>query len=269
MGRPALDPTASPSYALARVTLGRDGVFYHRRPARRAELGSSAAEVLDQLNRAYARPPRLTRLLAGVLGLAVLAGLSFGASVTAATGFAAVGLGVLWLARFAETAEYSARVEYRLEAAPQMRFRRLLEAFQRLERSGPVWHVDVRSDGRRRRVARRRVRPARTLPPRVQCNLRVPSLRAGRQWLYFFPDRLLVYERRVVWAVYYTDLRVDLGLVHRSGAGRPHGLLSLRSGAAFQASFQCASREAAAEVAAAVAELTGRRSPAAAPPPRA
>lgn len=269
MGLPILDLGASASQATARVTLGRDGVFYHRGRGRRAELGSSAAEVLEHLNRAYARPPRMTRMLGAVLALAVLAGLTFGASVTAAVGFAAVGLGVLWLAFSSETAEYSARLEYRLEGVPEARYRDLLEAFRRLERSGPVWHVEVHGDARRRRVRRRRARPSRTVPPRVHCNLRVPCLRAGRQRLYFFPDRLLVYERRMAWAVYYPDLRLEVGVVHRSGTGRPLALLTLRGGVGLQAVFQCASRAAAAEFGEAVAALTGRpgRPRAAAPPP--
>lgn len=269
MGLPILDLGASPSQAAARVTLGRDGVFYHRGRGRRPEHGSSAAEVLEHLNRAYARPPRMTRMLAAVLTLAVLAGLSFGASVAAAVAFAVVGLGVLWLAFSTETAEYSARLEYQLEGAPETRYRQLLEAFRRLERSGPIWYVEVHGDARRRRIVRRRARPTRTLPPRVRCNLPVPCLRAGRQRLYFFPDRLLVYERSVVWAVYYPDLRLDVGVVHRSGAGRPTAMLTVRGGVGLQAVFQCASRAAAAEFAEAVAGLTGRpgRPRAAGPPP--
>jgi hypothetical protein len=269
MGVPILDLGASASQDAARVTLGRDGVFYHRGRGARPEQGSSAAEVLEHLNRAYARPPRMTRMLAAVLALAVLAGLSFGAGVTAAVAFAMVGLAVLWLAFSTETAEYSARLEYRLEGAPEVRYRHLLDAFRNLERSGPIWHLEVRADGRRRRLVRRRARPGRTVPPRVQCNLRVPCLRAGRQRLYFFPDRLLVYEMRVVWAVYYPDLRLDVGVLHRSGAGRPLAVLTLRGGVGLQAVFQCSSRAAAAEFAEAVAALTGRpaRPRAGGPPP--
>jgi hypothetical protein len=37
-------------------------------------------------------------------------------------------------------------------------------------------------------------------------NLAVPALPAGRQTLYFFPDRLLVYDSNGVGAVPYTDL---------------------------------------------------------------
>lgn len=258
MGLPSLDLGPSIAHASARVTLGRDGVFYHHGRGRRAELGSSAAEVLDHLNRAYARRPRMTRMLAAVLAVAVVAGLSFGASVTAAVGFAVVGLAVLGFAFAAETAESSARLEYRLEGVPAARYQQVLETFRALERSGPVWHIEIRGEQRRRRIVRRRARPARRVPPRVHCNLRVPSLRAGRQRLYFFPDRLLVYERSVVWAVYYADVRVEVGLVHRSATGRPHAVLAVRSGAGLQAVFQCASRPAAAEFAAAVAQLSGR-----------
>lgn len=269
MGLPSLDLGPAVSRASAQVILGRDGVFYHRGRDRRPEVGSSAAEVLEHLNRAYARRPRMTRMLGAVLAVAVLAGLSFGASVAAAIGFAVVGLAVLGFAFAAETAESSARLEYRLDGAPEARYRQVLDTFRALERSGPIWYVEIRGEPRRRRVIRRRARPTRSLPPRVLCNLRVPTLRAGRQRLYFFPDRLLVYERSVVWAVYYSDLRVDVSVVHRSGAGRPSAVLAVRSGAGLQVVFQCASRPAAAEFATAVGQLTGRplRPRAAAPQP--
>jgi len=38
------------------------------------------------------------------------------------------------------------------------------------------------------------VRPKFSCPPKVQCNLEVPTLKAGKATLYFFPDRLLVYD---------------------------------------------------------------------------
>ncbi len=53
------------------------------------------------------------------------------------------------------------------------------------------------------------VQPRRGLPPRVQSNLQVPVLPAGRETLYFFPDRLLVQQGNQFGAVAYADLVSD------------------------------------------------------------
>lgn len=53
------------------------------------------------------------------------------------------------------------------------------------------------------------VQPRRGLPPRVQSNLQVPVLPAGRETLYFFPDRLLVEQENQFGAVAYADLVSD------------------------------------------------------------
>ena len=46
-------------------------------------------------------------------------------------------------------------------------------------------------------------------PPFVKTNLLVPVIPVGRQTLYFFPDRLLVFDRGSVGAVEYSDLRME------------------------------------------------------------
>ena len=52
--------------------------------------------------------------------------------------------------------------------------------------------------------------PCFSLPSRVQSNIKVPTLPAGSQTIYFFPDRILVYSRNGVGAVAYKDLRIEL-----------------------------------------------------------
>jgi hypothetical protein len=48
-------------------------------------------------------------------------------------------------------------------------------------------------------------------PPRVKTNVAVACIPAGRQSLYFFPDRLLVYDSDGVGAVAYGDLEMSSG----------------------------------------------------------
>ena len=48
-------------------------------------------------------------------------------------------------------------------------------------------------------------------PPKVQCNIDVPVLQTKDVSLYFFPDRLLVYDAGGVGSVAYSDLEVEGG----------------------------------------------------------
>ncbi|HFH3788671.1 DUF4236 domain-containing protein [Pseudomonas aeruginosa] len=47
-------------------------------------------------------------------------------------------------------------------------------------------------------------------PPFVKTNVATPSIPVGRQTLYFFPDKVLVFEANGVGAVSYENLRIDI-----------------------------------------------------------
>jgi hypothetical protein len=58
-------------------------------------------------------------------------------------------------------------------------------------------------------LRRHAIRPQSRAPRRVRTNIEVPALPLGKQTLYFFPDRLLVFESATVGAVPYEALRVS------------------------------------------------------------
>ena len=69
----------------------------------------------------------------------------------------------------------------------------------------PKYHAGASSVVKRSRVA------LGDKPPRIiKTNIPVPNLPAGKQTLYFFPDRLLVFSRGGVGAVPYRELAVDM-----------------------------------------------------------
>jgi hypothetical protein len=86
--------------------------------------------------------------------------------------------------------------------------------------SSAIWHIEAsgrtqdwkRNAGASNLIRRSPISPTLSRPPRVECNLEVPTIPAGLQTLYFFPDRLLVYDRTRVGAVAYRDLKVDAGV---------------------------------------------------------
>jgi hypothetical protein len=110
----------------------------------------------------------------------------------------------------------TAILNYSLEGEAAQAFEKLQAPFRQLATCQLFWHIDAtgRADAKRNAGAttnlkRTEVRPSFSRPPRVQCNIEVPRLNAGRTTLYFFPDRLLVYDPAGVGAVAYSDLKVD------------------------------------------------------------
>lgn len=81
-----------------------------------------------------------------------------------------------------------------------------------------VWHVASKGDVHDRKyfagaselVERRRTFVRRESPPFLKTNIDVVAIGVGRQTLYLFPDRILVYDHGGVGAVSYRDLRVSV-----------------------------------------------------------
>src|SRR5260370_20924537 len=81
-------------------------------------------------------------------------------------------------------------------------FTHLQDAFRRFAACQGIWHVDAgahTSDWKRNAGAafverRSAISAVFTPPPKVQCNLNVPMIKAGRENLYLLPDRLLIYD---------------------------------------------------------------------------
>jgi hypothetical protein len=221
-----------PSDAIRRSAAGRS-----RPPQRQLVTGpmidSSSDEVLGRLNRAYKRRPILTAFFGVLFAIALVEGYLLGSTQGATAVFAVVAAVVIWFVRERENVHHSESVEYVLDADAAQAYRRLLKAFRRLSTSGPVWRIDARRTADGRRVARRRaVRPSLALPPRLISNIRVPKVRCGRHTLYFFPDRLLIYDAQIVWGVFYHELQVKAGDVRQvAEAVEPdntlHGFLAL------------------------------------------
>jgi len=108
---------------------------------------------------------------------------------------------------------------YDLDSDAEARFEGLHQGFQTLRLAQRIWHVSARGDvhdwkrnaGASSVVHRHPIVCSLTPPPFLKTNVAVPSIPVGRQTLYFFPDRLLVYDSGNVGAIGYADLRLDRG----------------------------------------------------------
>src|SRR5205807_9688801 len=83
-----------------------------------------------------------------------------------------------------------------------------------------VWHVQSSGDitttydwkvnaGASALVNRKGINPGCGSPSYFQCNISIPVLPAGRQRLYFLPDRVLVWDTDGVGAVSFEQMNVD------------------------------------------------------------
>lgn len=107
---------------------------------------------------------------------------------------------------------------YDIEEEAAQRYDTLHRAFDQITSCGGRWHVQAK--GRTRdpkyeagagHVLRRSAITVAKNPPRwVQTNIAVPSIPAGRETLYFFPDRLLVFSPDGAGAVSYDALSIDV-----------------------------------------------------------
>jgi hypothetical protein len=195
-----------------------------------SELADSSADaLLKELNRVQSRVQVLPIVVAlVVLGLLVLMA-TFGSNesvhpfvrvcvvVLACFG----GIAGLLYARHIDVTNGTAVMYFDLADGADQRFSGFLQKFATFSQCAKVWHIKAqgatkdwkRSAGANTLVDRQEIAASLSAPPRVQTNIDVPVLPAGRQTLYFFPDRLLVYEKAGVGAVRYSDLLSAIGTV--------------------------------------------------------
>jgi hypothetical protein len=175
---------------------------------------ASSASILEELNRVQQKTQWFP--IVAVLGVlfVVVAGSLAPAWVVLLGIF---GLGALAIfARNEDVTHGTAVLNYFLDLKTEHSFSALKAAFDELRSCDAAWHVDARGKtedwkhqaGVSTILKRSLVHPCLARPPRVVSNLEVPTLSDGRQKIYFFPDRLLIYERRGVGAVSYRDLEV-------------------------------------------------------------
>lgn len=179
-------------------------------------VDSSAAHLLQELNRVKRRIDLFPLVVSVCLLLSVrLVFLSFQSWLWLCGLPAIVGLALL--ARNNDVTNGTAILNYSFEGTSGQSFSELQNAFAKLVGCSAVWHVEAEAttaDWKRHAGAsylerRSNIRPTSSRPPKVECNIDVPTLSTGQKSLYFFPDRMLVYDSSGVGAVSYTELNAQ------------------------------------------------------------
>jgi hypothetical protein len=181
-----------------------------------AMVNSSSAELLEEI-RTRRKRIRLSPIaitigtilcFAGVryvepawIPIAVLGGLTAASS--------------LWLQRRDELRK-TVVLMYDLDADAARSWEAFQNGFRWLATAQRVWHLRAkgatsdwkRSAGANVLIQRSAIRPAASDPPGIKTNIAIPAIPVGNQVIYFFPDRLLVFDRGKVGSLGYDELRL-------------------------------------------------------------
>lgn len=129
-----------------------------------------------------------------------------------------IGVGVGIIASRYDRERKTVVLHFHLDDTAKTRYEALLEAVKTLSSCSRVWRVSNESEttrpkynaGARLIISRKQATITASAPPFFQTDLPVWCLALRSQDLYFFPDRLLVYQGRSVGAVSYADLQVQV-----------------------------------------------------------
>ena len=167
----------------------------------------SSAEVLAELNVKH----RAMRLWPAVAAASIGVGLVWPVMML-------LGIAATFAAYWRDKNRKTAVLMYELETGAAHAFSALQHAFDIMATAKSQWHVAAtervidrkRNAGAAETVRRTAIQLAKAAPRSVKTNIEVPMISAGRQSLYFFPDRLLVFDRNGVGAVVYDDLTIQV-----------------------------------------------------------
>jgi Protein of unknown function (DUF4236) len=180
-------------------------------------VDSTAADLITELNRVRQRSD-ISPIVLG-LGIIALVGALIGQLYWTSLIILIVVIPVAVAARHFDVTKGTAILNYVFEPDIESSFNELKSGFQQLAECSAVWHIPAggytedwkRNAGVCSLVQRTLIHPSFSLPKHVQCNVQVPTLKAGREILYLFPDRILVYSSSGIGAVPYSALTATAG----------------------------------------------------------
>lgn len=129
-----------------------------------------------------------------------------------------VGAALTLVAFYRDLISKTAVILYDIEDDYLMVMEDLHSAFDKMKGCRAIWHLQAEGRVKDRKyhagashlVKRNGVSLSVKSPPFVKTNVATPSIPVGNQTLYFFPDKVLVYESNGVGAVSYENLKLDI-----------------------------------------------------------
>jgi hypothetical protein len=180
-------------------------------------VDSSSADLLKELTSKQKRvrlwPSACTLTILGTIALFFLE-----KPVGLLTTVGAIGFAATVAAGYYDKLTKTVVLFYELDDSISPSYQRLHDAFDHLASCRGKWHVEASgsiSDWKRNAGAgylerRRPIGLTKGQPPYVKTNIVVPVIPSGRQTLYFFPDRVLVFDSGNVGAISYDSLALNV-----------------------------------------------------------
>ena len=180
---------------------------------------SSSSELLAELNDKHKRSqlfPVITFIAVIVLIILLLMKLQVWVYVVT---IPIAAISIFW-ARQNDQLTKTVVLFYELDGVAESAYQALHDAFKELISCSCAWHIEASGEvkdihawkkhsGASTLVRRKPIAIKYEAPHFVSTNLSVPKIPAGLQSLYFFPDRILVYEAGKVGAISYSDIRFE------------------------------------------------------------
>jgi hypothetical protein len=101
-------------------------------------------------------------------------------------------------------------------------YKSIYEAFSELSKTNKVWHISAKGDindskyhaGADQAVKRTTTHIKFNNPKNVKTNIPTPNINVGTQSLYFFPDKILIFEKNRVGGLGYENVNFEIQTTH-------------------------------------------------------
>lgn len=176
---------------------------------------SSSAELLNELN-SKRKKWRMWPATAVVSILAILTVVRNNSPIWLTILILVLLLGLTVFAYYRDQLAKSVVLFYKLDSTLEKDYQSFHNAFDNLRSCNKIWHIEAQGNvtdrkyhaGANTLIKRKLILLTKGQPPFVKTNISVPTIPVGQQKLYFFPDRLLVFDTNGVGAVGYDLLRI-------------------------------------------------------------
>lgn len=110
---------------------------------------------------------------------------------------------------------------YTMDNELESAYQAVHDAFHKLQSCDRVWHMQAQgkvyepheiklSSGAGTIIRRQQIRLTNSSPEWIKTNITVPTIPAGKQVLYLFPDRMLIQDGKRFGAIQYTDIDINV-----------------------------------------------------------
>jgi len=178
---------------------------------------SSSQELLSELNQKWNKM-RLWPMVATVLAFILFVGISSAWSNWLLLLILFSGLAITYATSRHDVLEKTVVLFYDFDPEMEEAYGQLHNAAEKIAGCAMAWHIEAQGNVHDRKyhagasslVRRKTTFIRKTEPPYVKTNIEIIAIGVGKQTLYFFPDRVLIYDSNGVGAVGYQELRINV-----------------------------------------------------------